>query len=86
MTPPKPKYTPDPRAWTAFQVAARFGRGPGWFEKHRAELEAAGFPRHDELSDGWDAKAIEAWWDRHSGLGQTVNDEQAILEAINGKG
>ena len=84
MTKAKPKYTPDPRAWDDYQVAARLNKGVVWFNTHRSELEAAGFPRFDDLLGGRDANAIEAWFDRRSGLGQAASDEQAILEAING--
>ena len=84
MTRAKPSYTPDPRAWDDYQVAARFGKSAGWFKEHRAELEAAGFPRYDELLDGRDADAIEAWFDLRSGLKQASHDEQAWLKAIDG--
>ncbi len=87
MTLPKPKYyIPEPRALDNYQVAAFFGKGVVWFNTHRSKLEAAGFPKFDDLLGGRDANAIEAWFDRRSGLGQAANEEQAILEAINGKG
>lgn len=64
----KPRYTPQPRMWSLPQVAAWFGKSEGWFRDHRRGLEAEGFPPYDELNDGWDAKAIETWQDRRSGL------------------
>ena len=67
-------------------MAARLNKGVAWFYAHRNELEAAGFPRFDDLLGGRDANAIEAWFDRRSGLGQAANDEKALLEAINGQG
>lgn len=86
MTKAKPKYTPVPRAWDDFQVAARLNKGVAWFYAHRSDLEAAGFPRFDDLLGGRDANAIEAWMDSRSGLAQAANDEQIWMEAIDGKG
>ena len=85
MTNAKPSFTPTSRMLNAFQVSARLGKGVGWLKEHRAELEAAGFPTCDEFLGGTDGNAIEAWMDRRSGLAQVANDEQALLEAINGK-
>ena len=86
MTSAKLSYNPTPRMLDAFQVSARLGKGAGWLKEHRAELEAAGFPTYDKLLGGTDGNAIEAWIDRRSGLAQMANDEQAWMEAINGKG
>ena len=86
MTSAKPSFTPTPRMLDAFQVSARLGKGAGWLKEHRAELEAAGFPTCDELLGGTDGNAIEDWFDRRSELKKAVNDEQAWMEAINGKG
>ncbi len=83
----KRSYIPMPRGLDEFQVAARLGKSEGWFRKHRAELEANGFPKYDELLGGRDANAIEAWWDKRSGLATEASDEGAWLEALsNGKG
>ena len=68
MSRPKPQFTPDPRTWNEYQVACRFNKGVEWFRTHRRGLERAGFPLFDELVDGWDSRAIEAWFDRRSGL------------------
>jgi len=64
MTHSKPKFQPEPRIFTAVQVAARLGKGETWFYEHRRQLSAQGFPNRDPLLKGWDAKAIEIWLDK----------------------
>jgi hypothetical protein len=83
MTAPKPRYTPDPRYWNEFQVAARLDKGLQWFQRHKATLEAEGFPRKDSLLGGWDSKAIEMWMDERSGLDLPSNTAEAqALKAL----
>lgn len=65
MSRPKPSYTPDPRFWNDFQIAARLGMGEEKFRKLRPDLEREhSFPRRDALLlDQTDSKAVEAWLD-----------------------
>ena len=79
MSPPKPKFEPEPRIWSLKQIAAWFGRGLPWLHDRLPRLEAAGFPPHDDLFGGRDADACKAWADARSGLsapGQDQVDEQ----------
>ena len=81
LTRPRPSYTPTPRIWDDFQVAARFGKGETWFDKHRDELEAQGFPQYDDFLGGRDADAIELWFDRRSGIAaDAMNNADRELE------
>ena len=68
MSRSRPKYTPEPRIWTAFQVATRLGKSETWFRGNLKKLRDEGFPEYDLLLQGWDADAVEAWMDRRSGL------------------
>lgn len=68
MSRAKPSFTPEPRIWNKYQVAASFGRGEEWFAARRPELEKAGFPKYDALREGWDRDAVMTWHDRRSGL------------------
>lgn len=63
---PKPKFTPEPRIWSDFQVATRLGRSEEWLRQHRDKL--LGFPPVDNELGGTDADAIEAWLDVRAGL------------------
>ena len=87
MSRPKPTFTPDPRAWTEYQVAARLNLSEGTFKRRRAELEETGFPRYDELLGGTDSKAIEAWLDTRSGIGGDPLSQatEAALTAVRGR-
>ena len=68
MTARKPKFMPEPRGWNDKQVCARLNKGPDWLKTHLPELEATGFPPPDPITGDRDAKAIELWWDRRSGI------------------
>ncbi|MBO6807545.1 hypothetical protein [Thalassospira sp.] len=64
-----PKFVPDPRYWTDWQLAHHLGCSPNTMHRKIAKLD--GFPKKD--SDfGWDSVAIEAYLNRRSGL--TLND------------
>ena len=45
-------------------------------------LEAQGFPRKNQLLDGWDSKAVELWLDRMAGINvkRDENGEELIFE------
>jgi len=44
------------------QVAQLLGHSADWFSRHRAQLEAQGFPRPvPGCGRRWDPAAIEAW-------------------------
>jgi len=64
----KPNYVPLPRILDIYQVACRLGACESTFRNRRKKLEELGFPKKDEELGGWDADAIEAWFDRRSGL------------------
>lgn len=87
MSRPKPAFTPDPRAWTEYQVAVRLNWSEVTFKKRLPKLEAEGFPRVDKLLGGRDAKAIEAWFDKRSGLGVDPLSQatEAALAAVRGR-
>ena len=82
----KPAHTPPPRNLNAFQVACRLGMCETTFRQRRPWLEEAlGFPKRDEDLGGWDAKAIEEWFDDRSGLrtGLTaLSDSDPLMEAL----
>ena len=84
MTRRRPSYTPTPRILDKFQTSVRLGNGETWFDKNRAQLEAMGFPQYDDFLGGWDADAIEIWFDKRSGLANDNNDHglTARLEAM----
>ncbi len=82
----RPSFTPDPRVWSDFQCAARFGKGVDWFKAHLAGLEAEDFPKPDPLTGGRDAHAVEYWLDRRSGLATAMQLENPWDRAMgNGK-
>jgi len=60
------QFQPEPRLFNASQVASRLGKGETWLYDHLAQLTAQGFPARDPLLGGWDAMAIERWWDKRS--------------------
>ena len=71
-----PAFMPSPRIFKSpAQVATRLGHGEEWFRQHRKNLETAGFPCRDDLLDGWDADAIDAWLDKRAGLRQHFNQD-----------
>lgn len=71
----KPKYLPDPRIWSAYQVACRLGWSESHFKARQTALFAEGFPQPDDLLGGYDADAIDLWLDRRAGLvDATAND------------
>lgn len=82
----KPKYIPEPRVLDTFQVATRLGKSEGTFTRNRQTLEANGFPCRDEFLGGWDADAIERWFDQRSGLQNLsqASSENEWMEAVNG--
>ena len=75
MSPPKPKFTPEPRIWSLTQLAAWFGRTTPWLRERLPRLEEAGFPPRDDLLDGHDAHACNAWADARSGLSAPGQDK-----------
>ncbi len=82
MSPPKREFIPEPRIWSPKQIAAWFGRGEQWFRDHRPELEAAGFPAHDDLLGGTDADACKMWADSRSGLSAPDQGDEKWMEAL----
>ena len=83
MTRPRPRFRPEPRIWTEFQLACRLGRSEGWLRQNRARLEAEGFPPLDSLLGGTDAAAVERWLDNRAGL-ERSSEANEWLEAIHG--
>lgn len=83
MTPPRPKFTPEPRILNEFQVACRLGWATSTFRDRKEGLESKGFPRRDRLLGGWDVAAIEQWLDRRSGVGAPSSGRE-WLEAVDG--
>jgi predicted DNA-binding transcriptional regulator AlpA len=49
------------RLLDAAGVALKLLRSRSWFYQHRAELEAANFPRPLPIVDRWDPAAIDRW-------------------------
>ncbi len=82
MSPPKPKFEPEPRIWSEKQCAALFGHGEQWFRDRRAGLEAAGFPPRDDLLGGTDADACKMWLDARSGLLAPHQGDAPWMEAL----
>jgi hypothetical protein len=69
MGAPKPRTIPEPRLLTDVQVAARLNCSCSWLSANKLNLYRAGMPKPDQLLGGkTDAKALEAWLDRRSGL------------------
>ena len=63
---------------TARQVAAALNQSLPWFRRHRAALEADGFPPPafgTAAGARWDSAAIDAWADRK--IRRPANDAQA---------
>ena len=81
MTRPRPSYTPDPRNLDEYQTATRLGHGVTWLRSNRDRLEAMGFPAYDDFLGGWDADAIELWFDRRSGIAaEPMNNADREIE------
>ena len=51
----------EPLTLTRRQVAALFGRAPGWVSRRRVDLEARGFPKRLAGTTLWPREAVEAW-------------------------
>ena len=71
---------PESRLYDASQVAARLGKGETWLYDHLAQLTAQGFPARDPLLGGWDAKAIERWWDKCSEMSEPEAANDNMLD------
>lgn len=88
----KPKYTPEPRLLSQFQVATLLGCSEDTLRSRLDVLEKSGFPRYDDLLRGWDGHAINLWMDSRSGINVVTQeipnasfDRNALTEAINGR-
>jgi hypothetical protein len=57
-----------PRVLSQATLCCYLGKSLTWFAEHRAELEAAGFPRPDSLLNGWDVAAVDRWLDQRSDI------------------
>jgi hypothetical protein len=76
---------PPRRGMNDAETASYLGRSPTWLAEHRAELEAAGFPKPIPLIGTRDRKAIDAWLDLQGGLDSALQDfESAWMRAANG--
>ncbi len=64
----RPNYVPPPRILSAYQVACRLGKSESWFRDNLAKLVSEGFPRKDDILNGWDSHAIEQWLDTRGGI------------------
>ena len=71
---------PESRLYGARQVAARLGKGETWLYDQLAQLTAEGFPARDPLLGGWDAKAIERWWDKRSKISEPEAANDNMLD------
>ncbi len=49
-----------------------FGKGETWFREKLPQLYESGFPRYDDLIDGWNICQIVAWFE-----GRTITDGAA---------
>lgn len=83
MTRPRPRFTPDPRIWSEYQIAARLNRSESWLSTNRARLEAEGFPARDDWLDGTDSAAVELWLDTRAGL-LPENEDAALSRRLEG--
>ena len=83
MTRRRPAYEPTPRVLKKHGLAALFGWGDTTFDKKRPALEAEGLPLYDELLGGWDAHAVERWFDRRAGLATENTSHDPLMEALN---
>jgi len=66
----------------ASEVAKILERSTVWFYRHREKLEAAGFPKRDELLGGWHESAVRDWKEKRAAAamagavdGETQGDE-----------
>ena len=81
MSRARPRFIPEPRVWTRYQVACRLNKSEETLRKMLPELHKKGFPLWDELLGGFDADAIEAWLDRRAGLtDHPGNDIDGMIE------
>lgn len=55
------------RPLPAHRIAAMLGRSPQWFARHRAELEARGFPAPLPVVGLYSPAAVQAWLDSAGG-------------------
>ncbi|MDP7182432.1 MAG: hypothetical protein QGF18_01030 [Alphaproteobacteria bacterium] len=78
----KLQFQPEPRLFTASQVAARLGKGETWLYEHLAQLSAQGFPKRDPLLQGWDAEAIEIWLDKRGLEPKDQDDDNVFNEWV----
>ena len=84
------RYRIDVRGISKDKVARRLGKTPAQFDLIEQALYAEGFPRADPIVGTWNIDAVDAWWDRRSGLEPEVltppnkarNAEEVIGERI----
>lgn len=53
---------------SAREAAGIIGHSISWLYKHKAKLEAQGFPKRDDLLGGWPRVAVEGWVARRMGI------------------
>jgi predicted DNA-binding transcriptional regulator AlpA len=61
-------------------VAALLDHSAGWFYANKPDLEAAGFPKKDDLLGGWNRLAVEQWLAKRSGVGNSTTAEDRLIE------
>ena len=87
MTRPRQHYPATTRlALDAKGVAeVVFGKGETWFRERLPQLYESGFPRYDDLIDGWNICQIVAWFEGRTiadGTGECDEGNQYRLEAM----
>lgn len=66
----KPKWLPERRGWDAEQVCARIGMSVSWWQQGGEKLLKTkyGFPNPSPATGKYDGKAVDIWYDGHSGI------------------
>ena len=64
----------------------QLGRSPAWFSQHKAELEAAGFPKPLPVLGTYRPSAVQAWLDSQAGTGAQSRGSGLAGRFQNGRG
>lgn len=83
MTRPKPKFTPEPRFLSAFQVACLLGWSESTFAQRLPHMrKEMGFPPKDDFFGGYDVHEVNRWIDRQLGKPDADPSDNPWDEAI----
>ena len=82
------RFVVQPRMVASEKVARRLGVTTAVFLAKRADLEAAGFPKPDQVLGNYCLEAVDKWIDAQAGLTRADDPapaQAAMLAAVRGR-